>query len=103
MGLQFFDQYMYLHFAVGIVIYYWGISFKSWIICHTLFELLENTELGIHFINNYLTFWPGGKPHPDSVINCVGDTLGAILGWLSAMYLDKLGAKYGWYQVHLKN
>ena len=103
MGLQFFDQYMYLHFAVGIVIYYWGISLKNWIIVHSLFELLENTTFGIYFINTYLKFWPGKKPNPDTIINILGDTLGAILGWLSARSLDKLGEKKGWYEVHLKN
>ena len=100
MGIQFFDQYMYLHFATGIVVYYWGISLKNWIILHTIYELLENTPFGVNFINTYfnaLSRWPGGKPYADSVINRLGDTFGSLLGWLSAYYLDKLGTKYGWY------
>jgi hypothetical protein len=39
--------------------------------------------------NKYIVFWPGGKPKSDSIINSVGDTFGAIIGWLSAYYLDK--------------
>ena len=93
---------MYLHFAVGIVVYYWDISFKNWIIIHSLFELLENTKIGVNFINKYLIFWPGGKPKPDAIINILGDTFGAILGWLSARSLDKLGERRGWYIAHIK-
>ena len=53
-------------------------------------------------INKYVKFWPGGKPCPDSLINNIGDTIGTILGWLTAYYLDNMGKKYGWYEVHIK-
>jgi len=102
MGSQFFDQYTYLHFAVGIIVYFWGISLKNWIIIHTLFEIIENMDMGILLINKYFTFWPGGKPYPDVFINKMGDTIGAIVGWLSAYYLDKLGNNNGWYIMHIK-
>lgn len=52
-------------------------------------------------INRYITFWPGGKPYPDTIINNVGDTIGAIFGWLSAYYLDKIGNDYKWYPQHI--
>lgn len=102
MGTQYFDQYTYLHFAVGVIGYFWNISLFHWIILHTIFEILENSQMGIRFINNYIVFWPGGKPKPDAIINNIGDTIGAILGWLSAYYLDKIGDKYGWYVLHIK-
>jgi hypothetical protein len=89
MGYRYFDKYTYLHFAVGIVAYFWNISLTNWVILHTIFEFLENTQMGMHIINQYIVFWPGGKEHPDSIINNVGDTAGAVLGWLSAYYLDK--------------
>jgi len=101
MGLKFFDQYMYLHLATGIISYFWGLSLTNWIIIHTLFEILENTDTGVYTINKYFTFWPGGKPHPDSIINIIGDSFGAILGWISAYFLDKLGSYYGWYSLHI--
>ncbi len=101
MGLMLFDQYTYLHFASGIIAYFWNISFVNWIILHTIFEYIENTNYGINIINKF-TFWPGGKSCPDSLINNVGDTIGTIFGWLTAYYLDKLGEKYGWYKVHIK-
>ena len=53
-------------------------------------------------INKYVKFWPGGKPCADSLINNVGDTIGTIVGWLTAYYLDNMGKKYGWYEVHIK-
>ena len=102
MGFQLFDQYTYLHFAVGIIIYFWNISLQNWIILHTIFELAENTQIGMNIINKYIKLWPGGKPKADSIINIVGDSLGAIIGWLSAYYLDKLGNKYKWYNLYIK-
>jgi hypothetical protein len=102
MGTRYLDQYTYLHFSVGIIVYFWNISLVNWVVLHTIFEFLENTQMGVNIINKYIVFWPGGKPKPDSIINRIGDTSGAILGWLSAYYLDKLGDKYGWYTLHIK-
>ena len=103
MGTKLFDQYTYLHFASGIVSYFWNLSFIIWIVVHTIFEICENTQVGVNFINKYLFFWPGGKPKADSNINILGDTIGALIGWGSAYYLDKIGAKYKWYSPHLAN
>lgn len=102
MGTIIFDQFTYLHLATGIIIYFWGITFKNFIILHTLFEIIENTNSGMYIINNNLSFWPGGKPQRDTNVNIIGDTIGAIIGWMSAYYLDKLGSKYGWYELHIK-
>lgn len=101
MGTQLFDQYTYLHFAVGIVAYFWNISLLNWITLHTVFELLENTHTGVNIIQRYILLWPGGKIKPDSGVNMLGDTIGGIIGWLSAYYLDKLGNKYNWYDLHI--
>ena len=49
-----------------------------------------------------LLFGHGGKPKADTFINMLGDTLGSLLGWLTAYSLDKLGSKYGWYDLHIK-
>jgi len=101
MGAQIFDQYTYLHFAVGIIAYFWNISLLYWIVLHIIFEFVENTQMGINIINKYLVFWPGGKPKPDSIMNRLGDTIGAIIGWVSAYYLDQLGHKNNWYEAHI--
>lgn len=98
MGFQLFDQYTYLHFAVGIIAYFWNISLVDWFILHSIFEFVENTQMGINIINKYIVFWPGGKPKPDSIMNRLGDTSGAILGWVSAYYLDTFGHKNNWYE-----
>ena len=104
MGLNLFDQYTLLHFSTGVVAYFWNISLKNWFIIHTIFELLENTNKGVYIINNLkidnIKIWPGGKKEPDALINIVGDTIGAMLGWLVAYYLDYLGKKNNWYNLH---
>jgi len=88
MGATLFDHYTYLHFAVGIVAYYWNVSLSLLTTLHIIFEWIENTSGGIWFINRYLTMWPGGKPSADSITNSIGDTIGAICGWLSAYVLS---------------
>lgn len=97
MGLLLFDQYTYLHFATGIMFYFWGFKILDVFIIHTIFEILENSNMGLYIINNYFTFWPGGKPKSDSIINMVGDTIGVTIGWYSAYYLNRIGKKYDWY------
>jgi len=97
--MLFIDQYSYLHFASGIIAYFWGVKLKLWIILHVLYEIVENLDIMIYIINRFITIWPGGKPGPDPWINRVGDVLLGILGWLSSYYLDNLGYKYGWYKT----
>jgi hypothetical protein len=89
MGLHFVDKYSLLHFAVGIIFRFFNIDFITSLILHILFEIIENTKAGVHFIDHYLTFWPGGKQKADSFINCVGDTVFFILGWFIANIIIK--------------
>tara|TARA_B100000073_G_scaffold133129_3_gene109104 strand:- start:606 stop:911 length:306 start_codon:yes stop_codon:yes gene_type:complete len=96
-----FDQYSILHFATGIVAYFWGIGPILWVILHTIFEILENTKYSVYFINKYVSFWPGGKTKQDSIANMIGDTITAIIGWYLAYYIDFIGVKRGWYEGHL--
>jgi hypothetical protein len=107
MGLHFADQYSLLHYAIGVIAYFWNIPFSLTIIIHTLFEIVENTKFGMGIINKYFVqnrrfSWPGGKNIRDSFINNVGDTIFSAVGWLSAHYLDIVGNKYGWYPAHSK-
>jgi len=97
MGTYLFDQYSLLHAAVGIVLYFFGISFVNTILVHTLFEIAENTEIGMNFINNYFTFWPGGKPHADTLTNIIGDTVSISIGWFLARFVDRIADKYKLY------
>jgi hypothetical protein len=102
MGKNLFDQYTLLHAAVGVIAYFWGFGFWTTIIIHTLFEIIENTNAGMLFINTYFkNVWPGGKPYADSMINNVGDSIGVAMGWLLSYYLDYLGTEMGWYSPHL--
>jgi len=105
MGGQLFDQFTLLHFAVGVVFYFWGISLPVWFGIHTAYEIFEVTPFGVNIINTYFAkFWPGGgKSLKNPTINAIGDTIGALLGWLAAYYLDKLGHKYNWYELHINN
>jgi hypothetical protein len=89
MGINLLDQYSLLHLAVGIVVYFWGINFWLWTLIHLAFESLENTPIGMRVINKYITFWPGGKTHPDNILNQCGDVLSGSIGWLLAKWIDR--------------
>jgi hypothetical protein len=89
MGTSLIDKYSLLHFATGIIFYFFNISFLNTLIIHTLFEIIENTNQGVHFIDKYLKFWPGGKKQPDSLINNIGDTIFMMLGWIIAYMISK--------------
>jgi len=90
MGHLWFDQFSILHFATGVVAYFWGISLYVIMMIHILFELFENTTYGIWFIDEWVPFWPGGKSHPDSLLNCITDTLFTGVGWIISFWLDKV-------------
>ena len=101
MGQQFIDQYSLLHFAVGIVAYFWGIDILLLLLIHTVFEISENTVFGMNIINNYIKIWPGGKPTADSISNQIGDTISVVIGWYTAYYIDKIGRQYEWYGLYV--
>lgn len=88
MGSKAVDQYSLLHFAVGIVAYFWGLSWQLLLFLHILFELVENTPQGMYFITTYISLWPGGKPRADSIINMISDNIFSIIGWFVARYAD---------------
>lgn len=98
MGILIFDQYTLLHFATGVIAYFVGMRLGMWLLLHAIFEFTENTEIGMRFINEYMTWWPGGKPHADSMINGLGDTIASIVGWLVASKLDSVGKEKKWYE-----
>ena len=84
MGDTIFDKYSLLHFGSGAVARALGIRLFWWMIAHIVFEFVENTEGGMKFINENLTWWPGGKNRADDWINIVGDNISAAVGWVVA-------------------
>ena len=40
------DRYTYLHFAAGIIAYYWGFTLIEWIAVHVLLDIFQRTDLG---------------------------------------------------------
>lgn len=89
MGNGWFDQYSLLHFSVGIIAYFWSMSFIVLVVIHILFEFVENTKMGMDFINTYfIRWWPGGKGFPDSLENSISDTLFSGGGWICSYILD---------------
>lgn len=107
MGYQLLDQYSLLHFSVGIIMYFWNINFWTAIILHSIFEIVENTKIGMYVINEIFSedaiiSWPGGKNYPDSYINMFGDTIAFGFGWWIASFIDNYGETSGWYKKHIK-
>jgi hypothetical protein len=86
MGIRFTDKFSLLHFATGIIAYYWNISFLSWFVIHLIYEYIENTVYGMRLINK-ITFWPGGKEHADTFLNSMGDQFYGLLGWIFTFYI----------------
>jgi hypothetical protein len=97
MGNQLLDQYSLLHFSVGSLAYFWGVDLIQLLVGHTAFELLENTETGMKFINTTLTWWPGGKTQADSITNMIGDTISVVAGWAASWKLDEIGKRRKWF------
>jgi len=98
MGKYFIDQYTLLHFAFGVVAYFFNVNLMTWFVAHTLFEIVENTPSAMKFVNTYLQgVWPGGKPFADSGLNSFGDTIFSVVGWLCAYGIDKYGRTHEWY------
>ncbi len=88
MGYAFTDKFSLLHFATGIIAYFWGVSLSLWFLLHGMFEIIENTEQGVRFIDTNVPLWPGGKQSSDTLVNMVGDQIYAILGWGLAYMID---------------
>ncbi len=89
MGKKVFDTFSLLHFAIGIIAYYWYIPLKLFAIITIIFELIENSTIGITFIKKYMTFWPGSKFKADSFQNILSDIIITLLGWIFANYINK--------------
>ena len=81
MGKTIFDKYSILHLVVGCLFRYLNFSLESLFIIHSIFELTENTQIGMKLINNYVTIWPGGKNYADSYINSISDIIFSLIGW----------------------
>ena len=76
MGQRFLDKFSLLHFAWGIILYFFNVSLPISTLISILFELIENSDIGIKFIQTYIIgIWPGGKDRADSVYNQVGDVI----------------------------
>lgn len=97
MGQYWVDQYSLLHVATGIFAYFWGFSWIGTLLIHTAFELVENTEVGMNFINKRIPFWPGGKPKADSIPNQISDTIMTMIGWFLSRYADMMSNEYHLY------
>jgi len=98
MGVFFSDQYSILHFAVGVIMYFWNINIYISLLIHTIFEIVENTEYGMYLINTLFIHpgffsWPGGKNYADYTINKIGDTFYFAIGWLISAILDFYSVK----------
>jgi Na+/phosphate symporter len=89
MGKMLIDQYSLLHFATGVIAYFFGISSSYWLILNILFEFIENSAIGVKIIDQYIKVWPGGKKSSDYILNSTSDIIFCMLGWYIAFILDK--------------
>ena len=85
---QILDQYSYLHFASGVTAYFVGFRLKTWFIIHLGVDLLENSPPGIYLIKKYLYYFWRPREGSDPAWNIVADNVLALVGWISAYYLE---------------
>jgi hypothetical protein len=111
MGKYLLDVYSILHFTVGILWCYMGFDIISLLLIHTIFEIIENSKIGMYIINTYLKIWPGGKPSADTLINSISDISISLIGWIladkyfrrnnTALYSSILIVSYFWIFPHI--
>lgn len=111
MGKYLLDVYSILHFATGILWRYMGFDIISLLLLHTIFEILENSKIGMHIINTHFKIWPGGKPSTDTLINSISDISISLVGWIladkyfvqnnTALYFSILIVCYFWIPPHM--
>lgn len=94
---ELFDQYTWLHFAVGYMFENYDKTLIYTIILHTIFEIFKNSDIGLQFINEFYIkisghYW--SIQTKNSFINSVGGTIATILGWITARVIKK--------QLHVK-
>ncbi len=107
MGFALYDQYSLLHFSMGVIAFFWGMSMETWIIINIIYEMLENTQLGYKLIRDRIKQWPGGKPSPDSKLNSVMDIIFGIIGYLVAkklyIHFDRMYINLGYKKINNKD
>lgn len=86
MGIEIADTFSLLHFASGIIFYYWGMTLPLWILVNVVYEILENTVM-LKIIQK-IPNWPGGKNFSDSIVNSTADIVFSTLGWVFASMVD---------------
>lgn len=84
----FLDQYSLIHMAVGILFYFWKISFFLSTLTQATFMLLNNSEEGSKLFSRYAPQYPYTAKKHDSWINMVGDNMSFNFGWLLASAVD---------------
>ena len=85
MDRHFFDGWLWLHVAVGILGYTIGLSEIHYVLTHGAYELLSNTETGMDIVNK-LPLWPN-KPGIDRMENILADPFWGWVGWRLGKYV----------------
>ena len=85
MNRHFFDEWLWLHVAVGFLGYSVGLSEIHYVLAHSVYELLSNTETGMNFVNK-IPLWPN-KPEIDSMENIIADPFWGWVGWRLGKYV----------------
>ncbi len=72
-----FDAWSFVHLASGVVAANMKTTFPTFLILHTLFELIENTE-EVSAVMSRIGF---DRRRMDTPANILGDTISASIGW----------------------
>ena len=75
----FFDKWLFLHVAVGMLGNAVGIREFHYVLTHSAYELLSNTETGMAIVNQ-IPLWPS-KPDVDRMELMIADPFWGWVGW----------------------
>lgn len=79
--------YTFFHFLFGWISYsLFKFSFLTTITIQVVFEVLENSNLGLKIAKTFDQLW--GGYNGDSTMNAIIDTLVVIFGYVLAAYID---------------
>ena len=77
MNHSWYDQFTYLHFASGVLFFFWKMKLQQVVVLHLLFQCVD-------------FLWWKKKFDKKFFFNFLGDNAATIIGWYSAFLVNNM-------------